>query len=231
MATTTPDTLWSPDLGTAYVPVTDLAHMQDTVQTALNGKPVNYRIGLDSARVTPVGWTPSEGMKYYSTDTDFEWKYTGSAWVPSGGATPIAVMRRTATAVSGAAGDYRDLSATSAWTATGGILRGMTYSNGLVISQPGFYEVFWNLRGIDPAPVSIVGITVNKSTGAGGDDMWAMAHLTSNVATIGGAIGRVRLAAGDTLRLFAYPIGGTLSLTPNTDGRQSAQWGARWIEA
>ena len=80
MATTTPDALWSPDLGTGYNPVTDLAHMQDTVQTALNNKPVNYRTGLDSARVTPVGWTPTEGVEYYSTDTNAKWFYDGSAW-------------------------------------------------------------------------------------------------------------------------------------------------------
>lgn len=80
MTTTTPDTLWSPDLTTGFVPTTDLAHMQDTVQTALNNKPVNYRIGTDSGRVTPVGWTPSEGMQYYSTDTDTLWFHNGSIW-------------------------------------------------------------------------------------------------------------------------------------------------------
>lgn len=229
MTVTLPDNLWSPDLTTGFVPSTDLAHMQDTVQAALNNKPIRYRSGPDSGRTSPSGWTPVEGDEYYSTDTDFKWFYTGSVWIPAGGASPLIVMRRTSAGISGAAGDYRDFSATSAWTATGGVLRGATYSDGITVAQPGVYEVFWALRGVDPAPGAIVGITVNKVTGVGGDDLWAMAHLTVNVITIGTATGRVRLAAGDKLRLFAYPNGGTLNLTPNTDGRVSAQWGARWI--
>lgn len=82
MTTTTPDDLWAPDLTTGFKPSTDLPHMQDTVQAALNRKPVNNRVGTDAGRITPVGWTPADGDTYYATDTDVEWRYDGptSAW-------------------------------------------------------------------------------------------------------------------------------------------------------
>lgn len=79
MVTTSPDNLWSPDLGTGFVPTTDLAHMQDTVQAALTARPLTYRIGTDAERLALSGGSLFEGLKFYATDTNIEWFYD-SGW-------------------------------------------------------------------------------------------------------------------------------------------------------
>ncbi|EYT59755.1 hypothetical protein [Microbacterium sp. UCD-TDU] len=192
------------------------------------------RIGTASARgLIPPGEL-RDGIVFRETDTGLIWLRDAGDWKVIGGRTPSALMRRTATTLSAATGDYRNISATAAWSATGGQMRGgMSYNNGIIVPIDGWYEVGWALRGLDPAPATIVGIAVNKDTGVGGDDMWAIGHMLVNIVTIGTASARVKLNANDKLTLFAYASSGTTTIVPNPSAGkvQTSQWGARWVEA
>ena len=188
------------------------------------------RVGTSADRgLIPPGQL-RDGIVFRETDTGYVYLRAGGAWQIVGGITPIALMRRTAAALTATSGDYRNISASAAWTATGGRLRGgMTYSNGIVVPVGGTYEVFWGMRGKDPAPASFAGIAINKDTGVGGDDMWALGHMTANILTIGTASARVVLNANDKLTLFAYAESGTLTVMDSPSGVQGTQWGARWV--
>lgn len=79
MATTSPDNIWTPDAGDDYALTTDLAAMADTIQDAITSNRTDLS-GVDSAR--PANGSPGlvAGMTWYSTDTDTEWRYSGTAW-------------------------------------------------------------------------------------------------------------------------------------------------------
>lgn len=180
-----------------------------------------------------AAWAAPNGAKVLRLDIGFEFERVGGAWVNFLAKTPVAIMRRTSVALAAATGDYRNIAATAAWTATGGQLRGgMTYNNGIIVPIDGWYEVWWALRGLDPAPATIVGIAVNKDTGVGGDDMWAIGHMLVNIVTVGSASAKVKLSANDKLILFAYASSGTTTIVPNPSAgkAQTPQWGARWVE-
>lgn len=83
MATTSPDNIWTPDSGDDYALTVDLAATADTIQAALNAIPRNYRVGTDAQRLALTGAGLFEGLKFYTTDTNIEWFYSGTAWLPN----------------------------------------------------------------------------------------------------------------------------------------------------
>lgn len=209
--------------------------------------------GLHRVEITydPAGlvWLPASGVPTFASKTaadtwasansallsvgdiaqvaGVEHRWFGTKWSP----LPIAVMRRNATDLATVnAGAYESLSATAGWTSTNGVLRGFTYSDGLVVEFPGWYRVGWALRGTDPASNGIVGIAVNK-TSVGGDDLHALDHITNRTIGIGTGTGLVYLSAGDKLTLWGYGEGGaTLKIKkPATAGLEPMHWGAEWI--
>lgn len=66
------------------VPLNAIANALDgALDDALDGIPQNYRIGLNAERLAPVGWAPREGLRFYTTDTNVDWLYTESIWIPN----------------------------------------------------------------------------------------------------------------------------------------------------
>lgn len=76
MATTTPEALWSPDPGTSFVPTTDLALMQSTVQTAFNA--VNSRKGTTTQR---NAYPAVSGDYWYDTTLGALMVRSGTTWL------------------------------------------------------------------------------------------------------------------------------------------------------
>lgn len=83
MATTSPDNIWTPDSGDDYALTVDLAAMADTIQDAITAVPRNYRVGTDAQRLAITGGNLFEGLTFYTTNTNIEWFYNGSAWLPN----------------------------------------------------------------------------------------------------------------------------------------------------
>lgn len=189
------------------------------------------RVGTAAARgVIPPGEL-RDGIVFRETDTGLIWLRSGGAWYPVGGLTPLVVMRRTNVALSAAGSTpYTNLSASTAWSAGNGVLRGATYSDGIVIQVPGWYEVFWAIKGVDGTNPGLVGISVNNTAGTSAEALHALDHVTSKVIQSGNASGRVKLAAGDVLRLFGYGDGGTMFIRPATV-LEPTHWGCRWVGA
>lgn len=79
MATTSPDNIWSPDSGDDYALTVDLAAMADTVQDAINDNRVG-RIGTNAERLALTGTDLFEGLTFRTTDTRYDWVYTGGVW-------------------------------------------------------------------------------------------------------------------------------------------------------
>jgi len=82
MALTSPSNLVSPDAGDGYALVTDLAAMQDSVQTALNTKvrtSTDYLWANAAARTAQTGMVA--GQKGYQTDTGITYRRDTSIWV------------------------------------------------------------------------------------------------------------------------------------------------------
>lgn len=82
MATTSPDNIYSPDLSNPWLQTVDLAAMADSVQDALNNVRGGqaYQVGTDAERLALSGSGLFKGLIFYTTDTDLEWRYDGSAW-------------------------------------------------------------------------------------------------------------------------------------------------------
>ena len=209
--------------GDAYALPSDLQALADEIWSAYV-----TRVGTSSARGSIPPGELRDGIVFRETDTGLIWLRWSGAWYVVGGLTPLVVMRRTNVALSANGGAYTDLSATAAWTASTGILRGATYSGGIAVTVPGWYEVFWAVKGSDGTNPGLVGISVNASTGIGAESLHALDHVTSKVIQSGNASGRVKLAAGDVLRLFGYGDGGTMFIRPATV-LEPTHWGCRWV--
>ena len=78
MATTTRG-IETPDLGTAYNPPVDLAHMADTIE-AMAQKAANYGVGTTSERTAALA-DFSDGAKWYDTTLSAEYRRVAGAWV------------------------------------------------------------------------------------------------------------------------------------------------------
>jgi len=81
MALTSPSNLFSPDAGDGYALVTDLAAMQDSVQTALNTRvrtSTDYLWANAAARTAQTGMVA--GQKGYQTDTGITYRRNASTW-------------------------------------------------------------------------------------------------------------------------------------------------------
>lgn len=178
-----------------------------------------------------AAWAAPNGARVLRLDNGSEFERIGGAWVNILAKTPLAIMRRTNAGLqanngNNNGGKYTDLSATGAWTATNGVLRGFTYDNGLIADRDGWCEVFWNLWAIG-AVGGIAGIAVNAVGVPGGDKLHAIDHIGFKVVSLGSATGRVYLNSGDKLTLWGYgdqvdmPIRGATALEP-------MHWGARW---
>jgi hypothetical protein len=164
------------------------------------------------------------GDKAWVGNSELTW--WGTAW----GERALAIMRRTNAALVAPNGSYGDLSATAAWTSTGGDLRGCTYANGITVTLPGWYEAFWTVWMTGSVPKGLMGIAVNAATTPGGDSLYALGPIVSGVISTGSASSKVKLAAGDKLTLWGYGDGGTMTLRPTAAGTEPPQWGVRWIE-
>ena len=78
MATTTRG-IETPDLGTAYNPPVDLAHMADTIE-AMAQKAANYGVGTTAQRTASLALFP-DGAKWYDTTLSAEYQRVAGAWV------------------------------------------------------------------------------------------------------------------------------------------------------
>ncbi|PRB01746.1 hypothetical protein [Microbacterium sp. MYb64] len=176
-----------------------------------------------------AAWTPADGSLAWQIDQSVLWVRQAGAWSITGGLTPIAVMRRTSTTLAAPNGSYGNLSATAAWTSTGGALRGATYSSGITITQPGWYEVFWTVWMTGTTPSGLIGIAVNASGTPGGDQLHALGPVVSGVVSSGSASSRVYLNANDVLTLWGYGNGAVMTIRAVSTGTEPPQWGARWV--
>lgn len=85
MATTTRG-IETPDLGTAYNPPVDLAHMADTIDTIVSGledvntERSNYGVGTTSERTAALASFP-DGALWYDTTLSAEYRKVAGAWV------------------------------------------------------------------------------------------------------------------------------------------------------
>lgn len=181
-----------------------------------------------ASKAAADGWGSANGGLLGVGDTcrigGVEYVWWGTKWERR----PLVVMRRTSTALAAASGQYTDLSASTGWSDTNGILVGATYSNGITVGVPGWYDVFWSMKGADGSALGLVGISVNAASGIGAEALHALAHMVSNVIVVGGQVARVKLAAGDVLRIFGYGIGGVMSIRAAT-GFEPTHWGCRWV--
>lgn len=138
MATTSPDNIWTPDSGDDYALTVDLAAMADTVQDAITANKFAL-VGLDSER--PANGSPGlvEGMTWYSTDTQVEWRYQSTQWVRSInlGVPYGRLWRDSGQAVADTGGNVQIT------YPTGSKLRGgvSVESNGLKVPLAGTYEI------------------------------------------------------------------------------------------
>lgn len=193
--------------------------------TAARGGVVPFRTKTDLDLWT----TPVSSQLAVAVDTGTLYIWRSGAWQTEMNPPVHAVMRRTATALQAPNGSYGDLSASAAWTATGGILSGCTYSNGIVVSRAGWYRVYWTLW-IDPAlPSGVVGIKVNAGT-ASATTLHALAPIVPNVISTGHGSADVLLAAGDKLTLWGYGNGAVMNIRSNAGG-EPMHWGAEWLHA
>jgi hypothetical protein len=120
------------------------------------------------------------------------------------------IAHRTATAVNAGNGSYANMSANAGWTTTSGggeLVGGVTYNNGFQVPISGLYQVSWAALMVNTGPVGIMGITVNKTSGVGGGDLYAFGTLQNGGATGGSGTGLVRLSANSVLTLFGYSVG------------------------
>lgn len=172
------------------------------------------------------------GLRGDALDTGIEYRYSGSGWEPIGGKTPVAVLRRTSTALVAAngipSGTYTNLSATAAWTATGGEMRGFTFdSSGLTCTVGGLYWASWALW-VNGTPNGVVGIAVNGSSPTA-TTLHALSHIYPSIIATGAAGAPIRLASGDKLTLWGIGNGAGMDVRATPSGTEPMHWGARWI--
>jgi hypothetical protein len=233
-ANTTPDNIAYPT-GTDKVGnvATALATLATTTQTAItnrfNGGGV-YRLYatktlMNAAPGTIIGQHATVNADSVAGNNgDYTW--SGSAWVQQAG--PYCIVRRTSTALAGAANTYTNLSTGAAWASITGESFGLTYSNGITISVPGIYSVehaeFISSSG---ATAGILGIGINM-TSANGQLLHAVNawNLPSSASS---GMETVRLNAGDKLTLWGYGYDGTYSIAATVGA--ATHWGARWLSA
>lgn len=186
------------------------------------------RAGTSSDRgLIPPGQL-RDGIVFRETDTGLIYLRHAGDWSLVGGRTPVAIMRRTNAALTLGNSTYGDISATAAWTSTYDGTRGFgTYSNGLPVTVPGEYEVFWSMW-LNASAGGLVGIGVNQTGTPGGNALHAIDHVTFRTIALGNASARVRLAAADKLTLWGYGEGGAHAVRGATS-LEPMHWGARWI--
>lgn len=197
MATTIPDSLWSPDDTEGYDLVVDLAAMQTSVQAALNNKPRRYTATTVAALPTSgvatgsVGWTTSDNV---------ECTYTGSRWIVTGGLLPsVTLALPTVNAVNNS-------STSVAW---GGALiapspSSMWSSGNADIRAPftGLYQVDLMMRWADTANV-VVSWRRNNVDIPSGQNQYSLRN--TNIS------GMVQMNANDTFRVNAQSYSGNQS--------------------
>ncbi|OZB81736.1 hypothetical protein [Microbacterium sp. 13-71-7] len=178
-----------------------------------------------------AAWAPADGSMAWQIDQSLIQLRVSGAWTVAGGLTPICVMRRTNATLTAPSNAYGNLSATAAWTSTGGAARGVTYSNGITITQAGWYEVFWTLWLSGSNPSGLIGVAVNASGTPGGNVLHAFGPVVAGSAlSAGTARGNVYLNVGDVLTLWGYGNGATMTIeAPSTTGVEPLNWGARWV--
>ncbi len=228
MATTSPDNLYSPDSVNPYNLTVDLAAMQTSVQLALTNRRPSYIPLTRAQRLALTGGDLFNGLLVYETDTGLIYLRDATTWSIVTGKTPIAVYRRTNTALNLGNSTYGNISATAAWTATYDVARGFAaYSDGLTTTVPGEYEIFWNLW-LNGSVSGLAGIAINAVGTPGGDALHGIGQINFQTIALGSSTARVKLAAGDKLTLWGYGAGGGHAVRGATV-LEPMHWGARWI--
>lgn len=87
MATSQYFGLWSPNASTTYNIPASTAAMQSSVDSALLGVN-NYMVGSRSTRTGLTAPRLKKYLRYFETDYNVEWLYTGSGWKRVGGVIP-----------------------------------------------------------------------------------------------------------------------------------------------
>lgn len=80
MATTTPDSIFSPDAASQFALPTDLAAMATSMQSALI-KRSWYYVGTDAQRLALSGTELRNGIVFEDVSTGEMWQYKAGAWV------------------------------------------------------------------------------------------------------------------------------------------------------
>lgn len=189
------------------------------LKTALDAIPKNYIVGLDAGRTSPVGWTPTEGVRYYSTDTKLDWVYTNSTWVLSANNRIYGRVRRSATASTFPSSSYTNVAGPTFWTADAAVGIG-AYNSGWTVPIGGRYLISYEIRANGSF---LAGVTVNFGT-TGTPPLILASSATAVQSVAASSISApVTLAQNDVLRLYLLAASGSPSWEANT-GYFSISW-------
>lgn len=218
MATTSPDNLWTPDSGDDYALTVDLAAFADTVQDALtairNG--AQRLIGLDSVRTALTAPALKEGLEFYSTDTNIQWTYDGSAWFVSF-ARIRGTVNRSVTATTFPA-SYTNVGATTFWTPD--VAVGISaYANCWKVALAGRYNIAYEIRA---SGAFLSGVAINYSGTSPNLFGTSSPQPVQGVAATTVSFTK-KLAANDEIRPYLLAASGTPSWSTGV-GFFSVEW-------
>jgi hypothetical protein len=165
------------------------------------------------------------GRRCHTQDTDTLWICTNAGgsgtWIIlANGPTARAVRTSQTVAINGST--FTDLSANANWSTSspGQVVGFAAYSNGWTVPRTGVYAVSYSCIA-DGSMVT--GLTVNKSTSVADTDLLLPDSSTAVQARAGAsAMGQLRLASADVVRLFA--LGAGSSTVRASQGHFALQW-------
>lgn len=228
-----------PDGTSTYAPLQDwfagiATGVENALNTGLGGAPrlANSDTERNTIYPSPVqgntvirpdkGWT-EQYFATYNASTNPSGA-TPSGWYPVAGAQPLAVARRTTTALAINSGSYTNISANAAWTPNN--MGGITYTDGFIVPLAGIYEVEWSLIMVGTM-AGIAGIGVNIAGSPGGDVLHAVGPIATTAASMGNGSALVTLAANDKLTFWGYGSGASGNVAPLAGA--ATHWGVRWV--
>lgn len=128
---------------------------------------------------------------------------------PDGPASYVQLTRVPATSLVASSGAYTDLSSTSKWSIQNEA-GGYTFdADGITVPVAGVYQLEWSTILVNGGK-GIVGFALNGDTPDGGI-LHAIGPVTSLAASVGNGSTVLPLQPGETIKLWGYGSGGTMS--------------------
>lgn len=210
MPTTSPDDIFYADVTTPGSLETISATQAASIQAAFNKRQSYYYRWADvAARTAQTGMRV--GDLGYQVDTNVEYQYSGTEWLPRFSQIYGTIARNTnAPTVSSAA--YTNLSPNANWLTSGNSYRfqGMgAYNNGWTVPVSGLYRVSYSMEA--SSANMLTAITINETT-VTTPQVGGSATAVQTLATVS-ASGIVFVPSGGVIRLFALAQTGTNTLT------------------